>query len=454
MRRPDHTERRSFAVRASLIAYRWLMYAYPRGFRARFGAAMAEDCEALLRDRRGLLHGWRLLLRDFAVSVPREWWRARATRGNAQGGGKVTVMLETWTRDFKHAARSLVRAPVFALVVVVTLALAIGANTAIFSVVSVVLLEPLPFSNADRLVHVGGTAPGTGQPEEFGVPEELYFEYSESVPALENLGLYYVITSTTRAEGHTEQLFRAQVTPSVFTTLGARPHLGRLPTEQDGDRVVVLSHWLWQTWFGADPDVVGRSYHFAGETRTVIGVMGPKFRFPDERVAFWVPLWPARFRAEQSRPGGFEWRMVARVAPGTDRARLVAQLAPLAGRVQERLGGSAPYAQIMQHYRPVVRPLREQLVGNKAATALSILLGTVGVVFLIACANVANLFTIRAESRRRDLAVRAALGAGRGGLVRSQMAEALLLAAAGGAGGALIAWAGVPLLVQIGRAHV
>src|SRR5690606_30437669 len=223
-----------------------------------------------------------------------------------------------------------------------------------------------------------------------------------------------------------------------------RPLLGRLPTEEDSDDVVVLSHWLWQTWFGSDPEVIGRSYSFARETRTVIGVMGPEFRFPDERVAFWIPL---PIRAAQVTPGGFGPIVVARMAPGTDPAGLLAQLQPLARRVQERLGGPAPYVRIMERHRPVVKPLREHLVG-KVARPLWILLGAVGIIFLIACANVANLFAVRVESRRRDLAVRRALGAGRGGLLRSQMAEARLLAAAGGAGGTLIAWGGVPLLVR------
>jgi predicted permease len=139
--------------------------------------------------------------------------------------------------------------------------------------------------------------------------------------------------------------------------------------------------------------------------------------------------------------------MIARVKPGTDRSALLAQLEPLARRVQQRLGGPAPYVRVMEHHRPIVKPLREQLVGN-ISTALWILLGTAAIVFTIACANVAGLFTVRAENRRRDLAVRRALGARRGDLIRSQFTEALLLAAAGGALGAAIAWAGVPLLVR------
>lgn len=356
----------------------------------------------------------------------------------------MSAILNAWARDFTHAARGLGRAPGFGLVVVTTLALAIGANAAIFSVVNAVLLRPLPFGEAHRLVHIGGTAPGTDQPDEFGVPDELYFEYRESVPALAELGLYGIGSSTTRAEGQVDQLFVTQATPSFFTTLGVRPLLGRVPTDDDDGRVVVLSHWLWRSWFGADPDVLGRSYDFAGATRAIIGVMPPEFRFPDERVAFWVPL---TIRAAQATPGGFGPRLIARLAPGADEAGLVAQLEPLARRVQERLGGPAPYARIMERHRPIVRPLHEQLVG-RISTPLWILLGTVGIVFLIACANLANLFTVRAENRRRDLAVRRALGAGRGDLVRAQVTEALLLAGGGGAAGALVAWAGVPLLVR------
>src|SRR6187455_2953134 len=138
-------------------------------------------------------------------------------------------MLGSWLRDLKHASRSLARAPGFSLVVVATLALAIGANAAIFSLVKVVLLEPLPFPNPDRLVSIASTAPGTDQPEEFGVPDELYFEYRESVPAIEDIGLYGTGSSTTRAEGRVDQLFLTQATPSFFTTLGAQALHGRLP---------------------------------------------------------------------------------------------------------------------------------------------------------------------------------------------------------------------------------
>ena len=351
---------------------------------------------------------------------------------------------EKWIKDFRHAARGLVRTPGFTLTVIGTLALAIGANAAIFSVVKPVLLDPLPLPNADRLVHIAGSAPGTDQPEEFGVADELYFEYRESAPAIEDAGLYGTGSSTTRAEGQVDQLFVTQATPSFFSTVGAQVQLGRLPNDSDNGNVVVLSHWLWQSWFGSDPKVIGRSYTFANQSRSVIGVMKPEFRFPDERTAFWVPL---AIRPAQVTPGGFGPQMAARLKPGTDRAQLVAQLEPLAKRVQQRLGGPAPYVRIMERHRPIVKPLREQLLG-KIGTALWILLGTVGIVFLVACVNVANLFSVRSENRRVDLTVRQALGARRSDLLRSQLTEALLLAAGGGVLGALIAWAGVPLLVR------
>lgn len=387
--------------------------------------------------RRGDLWYWRQAVTfstGFVLERLRDDLRGSGDMGDLQG----------WIRDLGHAARSLARAPGFTAVTVGTLALAIGANTAIFSVVEAVLLEPLPFEDEDRLVFIGGTAPGTDMPAELGVPDELYVEYVATAPALESVGLYGTGSSTTRVEDRVEQLFVTQATPSLFTTLGARPVAGRLPTDEDDGSVVVLSHWLWRDWFGSDPGVVGQSHMFAQQTRTIIGVLPPEFRFPDERTAFWVPL---SIRPAQVTPGGFGPSVVARLAQGSDIDGLVSQIQPLARRVQERLGGPASYARAMEQYQPVVKPLREHLVG-KVATPMWILLGTVAIIFLIACTNVANLFMVRAESRRRDIAVRRALGAGRGGLVRIQMAEALLLAGMGGAAGALLAWLSVPVLVR------
>ncbi len=352
--------------------------------------------------------------------------------------------LEEWTRDFKHAARSLMRAPGFTVVTVATLALAIGSNTAIFSVIDAVLLDPLSFPEPDRLVSIRGSAPGSDLPEEFGVGTEFYVQYRENASALEDLGLYNTAQTTVRADHHVERLFISAASPSLFSTLGVAPVLGRLPTDEDPEGViVVISHWLWTDWFGRDPSVLGRAIEVSGTVTTVLGVTGPEFRFPDERTSLWVHDLPT----EPVRPGGFGLGLVGRLAPGADHAALTTQLAALARRLPERFGGPPAYARIIEQHRPIVRSLEEELVGDISGP-LWLLLGTVGLVLLIACANVANLLIVRAESRRRDLAVRRALGAGRAGLVRSQMAEAVVVAALGGAGGVLLAWAGAPLLVR------
>jgi predicted permease len=353
-------------------------------------------------------------------------------------------MLDGWARDLRQGLRSLRRAPGFTFVTVLTLALAIGANTAIFSVINRVLLDPLAFPDPDRLVSIAASAPGSDLPEEFGVGTEFYVQYRENASGLQDLGFYNAGQTTVRADDHVERLFVASASPSLFSTLGVTPELGRLPNEEDEEgRVAVLSHWLWTAWFGQDDSVLGRSIEVSGEPRTVIGVMRPEFRFPEERISLWahdVITYPVQ-------PGGFGLGLVGRLAPEADVVGLTAELAALAQRLPERFGGPPQYRTIIEQHRPIVRTLQQQLVGDIAAP-LWILLGTVGIVLLIACANVANLMIVRAEGRRLDLAVRGALGAGRAVLIRSQMAEALLLATAGGLAGVFIAWAGVPLLVR------
>jgi putative ABC transport system permease protein len=351
--------------------------------------------------------------------------------------------LEALLTDVRYAFRSLARSPGFTSVAVLTLALGIGANAAIFSVIDAVLLDPLAFPEPDRLVSIRGSAPGSDLPEEFGLGDEFMIQYREAT-GLEDLGYFGQLQMTVRAGTQVERLAISSVSPSLFSTLGVKPLLGRLPTAEDDDGdVVVISHSLWTTWFGRDPSIVGRPLDVGNGFRIVVGVMGPEFRFPLEQTALWV-----NDRISESvRPGNFNLNLVGRMRPGENRETLAAELGTLARRLPERFGGSPTYARIIERHRPIVRSLEEELVGD-IRRPLWILLGTVGIVLLIACANVANLVAVRAESRIRDLAVRRALGAGRIALIRWQMAEALVLAAAGGAGGALLAWVGVPLLVR------
>ena len=355
--------------------------------------------------------------------------------------------LEAWTRDLILAARSLRRAPGFAAVTIATLAIAIGANTAIFSVVNSVLLDPLDFPAADRLVSIRASAPGSDLPEEFGPAPEFYIQYRDNAEMLEDIGMYRSAQTTVRADDRFDRLFITQATGDLFTTLGAQVQAGRLPTSEDPPgQVMVLSDWLWRSWLGADPEVVGRSYEVSGQMLTVIGVMQPEFRFPDARISLW--MYQRLGDENQLRPGNFGFNFVGRVRPGVAPEDLEPQLRTLASRLPELYGGPPQYARIIEQHRPIVRTLQDELVGNVAGP-LWLLMGTVGIVLLIACANVANLFSVRAEGRRGDLDVRQALGAGRAGLVRAQMAEPIILAGLGGIGGVILAWIALPILVRV-----
>ena len=187
-----------------------------------------------------------------------------------------------------------------------------------------------------------------------------------------------------------------------------------MPVPEDEDQVVVMSHRLWTSWLGADPAVIGRSYLMAGGTRTVIGVMGQDFWFPSDATLLWLPL---PLRTEQIRTGQFGMGLVARTTLDATLEGVASELTRLALRLTERFGGSPNYPRFIEQHRPVVRTWEERVFGAVSGP-LWILLGSVGVVLLIACANVANLFMVRAERRQRDLAGRRALGAARGQLIR------------------------------------
>ena len=373
-------------------------------------------------------------------------------------------MLTRWSAEVGRAARSLGRVRGFTAVTVLTLGLAIGANAAIFSVVDGVLLEALPFRDASELVAIKSSTPGTNTPPEFGVSPEFYVAYRDA-GALAAVSIYSGSGGTVRIGGVAQRIQSAQVTHDFFATLGVAPLLGRLSTPDDvpapppegasqdgaagpgGDAgVVLISHAFWMQSLAGDPAVIGTSIELDDRPRTVIGVLPPEVTIPSPETVLWVPR---HFDADNvtQNVGSFSWNMIGRLAEGTDAAALEGRLAPVAARLPDEVGGSAQYVRFMVEgrYRPIVRPLKEELVGD-LEEPLWILLGTVGFVLLIACANVANLFLVRAESRQRDMAVRAAMGAGRRTLVRAHLAEALVLAALGGVAGALLASVGVPLL--------
>jgi predicted permease len=353
------------------------------------------------------------------------------------------TMAVRWMEDLSQATRSLRRAPGFTVVAVTTLGIALGALAGVFTVVDAALLDPLPYEDPDRLVALRGSAPGSELPEEFPLSQEFYYQYAES-DLLTGVATYNSYTNTLRVEDRIERVWVSSPTPDLFALLGVTPLLGRIP-EPGEDDVAVLSHALWTTWFGADPSVIGRTVYVAGSDRRVIAVMGPDFWFERDDVLVWAPF---VVRPEALQLGVFtgQTQIIARLAPGATNEALTEELMRLASRLPDRFGGSPGYARVIEQYRPVVRPF-EQWVFGQLSTQLWILFGSVGLVLLIACANVTNLFFVRSEDRARDLVVRRALGAGRARLVGSSLAEAVVIAALAGVLAAVIAWVGVPALL-------
>jgi len=334
-------------------------------------------------------------------------------------------MLAELMTDLRHAWRALLRTPGFLITSVGTLALAIGAVAGMFSVVNTVILTPLSFPDSDRLVLITGTAPGSDLPERFSPGLEFYLHYKENSRLLDGIFVFGGGTSTFRTADRVERIPMAWPSNDMYATLGVRPLLGRLPVAEDGEGVILISHQLWQGWFGGDSSVVGKSYFTSGAMRRVIGVMPPESTFPSDRTLLWVA---SPIQLERIRPGQGGMPMVARMKPGVSHEELAAELTRLSKQLPARFGGPPTYARTIGQHSALVDPLLDRMVGPTASRSLWVLLGAVAIVLLIACANVANLFMVRAEARHRDLAVRRAIGASRTQLVRLQMTEALLVA--------------------------
>ena len=409
---------------------------FPADFREEFGDAIAEHIAHDYERARArgiiatlwftLATAWDLTHSALAEHWNPTWTNAHMPRAEDEAMRSIG---RDWWRDLRYAARSLRRSPGFTAVTVGTLGLAIGINAGMFSVVDTVLIDPLPYEDADRLVHIGATAPGSGLPEEFGLSSEFYVHYKERSKLLEDLSTYNSFTSTMRAGDRVERIRMSWPTNSLFSTLGVRPILGRLPVASDADGVAVISHALWTSWFANDSAVLGRSYHIGGAMRTVVGIMGPEFRFPTDDTQLWIS---SEIRAEGIQPGRFNNPLVGRIKPGVTTAMLETELTSLAKELPARFGGTERYARVIGQHRAIVRTIEAQLLGL-VARPLWVLLGAVTVVLLIACANVANLFLVRAEGRQRELAIRRAIGAARGRLIQSQMAEAVVVAVLAGA---------------------
>ncbi len=334
--------------------------------------------------------------------------------------------------DIRYALRTFLRTPGFTIVAVLTLSLGIGATTAIFSVVNAVLLRPLPYSDPDRLVTTRGSLADL---RDFNRATQSYDRM-----AFWASNLYNLRTST-----ESEQVRAGQVTRDLLPILGVEPLLGRNFTIDDERQdTVILGYGLWQSLFGGDQQALGKTINLTGTSYTVIGVMPAWFRFPSSDFQLWTPLSRIDTKyPEQAKNRAFRiFSAVARLKPGVTLAQAQQEAVAFSGQLAREFPATN------EGFVYQIQPLYDRLVGN-ARPALRMLLGTVGLLLLIACANVANLMLTRTTVRERELAIRAALGAGRGRLLRQLVVESLTLAAAGGVLGVLVTMWGVDLLPAV-----
>jgi predicted permease len=356
--------------------------------------------------------------------------------------------------QFRLAARRLRRAPAFALAASLTLTLGIGATTAVFSVINGVLLRPLPYPRAERLVDLSHTLAVSGV-SRVDQSDATFLHYRRMNRVFTDVAAYRVADvnvgrvsgTTTSDETRAERVAAGRVSASVFQVLGIPALRGRAFTENDdrpgAPHVVLIGQRLWERKFGGDPAIIGRQLQIDGVAREVIGIMPARFRLPAERTDLWVPL---GIDPANTASAAFDYKGVARLRDGVSTATAAADLQRLLPDVPVAFPGRLTVAAILQiRMQAVVRPLRDVVVGD-VGRVLWVVLGAVGCVLLVACANVMNLFLVRAEGRQQEVAVRRALGAGRGALVMEFLSEGIVLAAVGGTLAVGLAAAGVRVL--------
>ena len=440
----------------SQAIYRTLLCLYPHEFRARFASDLEADFADLLRTR-GTTATWLRVVSDVCRSVPVTHARARAARKRARATAyRGETAMSSLKADVWHAVRALMKAPVFTVVTVVTLALGIGANSAIFSLVNAVLLRPLGYVEPERLMLVYEGFRGSTF-SKVGVSPPDFIDLTQLQRSFSSIGAYRTQQYELSGAGEPEQIIGVRVSASVFPILGVGAAHGRTLLESEdepGQDVAVLSYGLWQRRYGGDPNVVGRTMTLDRRPYTIVGIMPASFQFPKrgpqvngEPAQVWTPLALSTFeRSPQARGMMYNHTVVGRLRADVAPEQAISEAAAL---------GST----LVRNYPPVLQgpinsltvtavPLIGEIAGQ-VQRPLLILLGAVALVLLVACANVANLVLSRAVTRQREISVRAALGAGRRRLLQMLLVEGLLLTAAGGVLGLFIGYAVVRAMPDV-----
>ena len=376
--------------------------------------------------------------------------RARLAFGGVEGhkqtmrAGLGVLQLERARNDLRVAVRRLRREPGFTAAAVLTLAIGIGGNAAVFSLVNGVLLRPLPYPDADRIVTIAHRSRGGDVPERLPNASATHVVYEES-RSFEAMALYMPEEANLTGDGVAPvRLAVVDATRSLFDVLRVPPALGRTFTAEEdapgGPRAAILSHALWRQQFGGDSGIVGRTIVLDGVARTVVGVMPARFAFPTRDTQLWRPM-----RVDRADLSGFNTPGIGRLKPGVTPEAAERELTALLPRVVEVVDFLPAAVLASSGLRPDVHPYEEDVVGD-TDTALWVLWAMIALVLLIACVNVAGLLLVRAEARRREVAMRIALGAGRGHLVAQSLAESAVLLALGTACGLALAWAALRAL--------